>query len=114
MLEFSRDVTGVRLSLMRRVAVHGEAPQPAEYAYDLPTNPDELRRGRWDGSLELKAKNSSIFGCSIQQAMNLQKVLFLTQLACEMVDLNVTYTCLCVHLCRSDSPTPRFLLWSLH
>src|SRR5437868_1134441 len=57
-----------------RVSVHGDPPKPVDYQYDLPTNAEELRKGRWDLSMELKAQTDSIFGATLEDVMKLQKV----------------------------------------
>lgn len=55
------------------VDVHGDPPAPQPFKYDLPTNADQLMRGQWNGSLELKPAVDSVFGSTLEFIMKLQE-----------------------------------------
>lgn len=57
-------------------SVHGDPPPETFFKYDLPTSADELRAGRWNGSLELKQQADTIFGATLPEVMEMQRAQF--------------------------------------
>lgn len=55
------------------VEVHGEPPKHVAHRYDLPCSAEDLRKDRWDGSMELKTDHNSIFGTTLSEVMKLQQ-----------------------------------------